>query len=457
MKIIILGAGQVGSALASHLVSEKNEITVVDNEPVRLQNLAERYDLRTVQGEASHPSVLRRAGAQDADMIVAVTSSDESNMIACQVAYTLFHTPTKIARIRSSQYMRDPALFSQEALPIDVPISPEELVTQYVRNLIVHPGALQVVDFAKGKARMISLRCNSHDVTAGGTVNDLHKHFSGLRFWVTALFREGTSVEVKSHTPIQAGDEIFLVGSVDHIETLARRMLYRERAASSIVIAGGGNIGRRLAGSLENDHQVKIIEVNAEQAKQATEELNDAIILHGSAIDRELLIEENIDNTDIFCALTNKDETNILSSLLAKRLGARKVLALVNQDAFTQLVRSDDIDLFISPHQATVGPLLAYIRRGDVTVVHSLRGGKAEAVESIIHGDKFSSHLVGRAMDEIKLPPEASIAAIVRDGEVIMPHRDIVFHPFDHVIVFIADKGSVPEVEKLFRVDVAYA
>jgi trk system potassium uptake protein TrkA len=456
MKIIILGAGQVGSSVASNLVSEDNDITVIDIDQKVLLALSERYDLQVVHGVASHPSVLAKAGADDADMIIAVTNSDETNMIACQVAYTIFHTPTKIARVRNVEYLKSSALFAQEALPIDVLISPEQIVTEYIERLISFPGALQVLDFANGKAQMVALRVSERNPLLGQQIRDLPKLVSNADFRIVTLFRHGQGIVPDGDTVINLDDELFVIASPKHIRTLLKTIRQKDRPIKRIMIAGGGNIGVRLARLLENNYQVKLIELSPEQAKEASESLKHAIVLQGDAADEELLIEENIDDTDIFCALTNADEANIISCMLAKRLGARKVMSLINRAAYVDLVQSDVIDIAISPQQATIGSLLAHIRRGDVVVVHSLRRGAAEAIEAVAHGDTQSSNVVGRTIDRIHLPPETSIGAIVRGDEVIMAHHDTVIEAEDHVILLVADKRHVPEVERLFQVRVTF-
>jgi trk system potassium uptake protein len=456
MKIIILGAGQVGSSVAANLVSEANDISVVDSNPECLQALSERYDLKTVHGVASYPSVLEQAGAKDADMILAVTNSDEINMIACQVAYTLFHTPTKIARVRNTEYLKKTALFAQEALPIDVLISPEQIVTEYIEKLISFPGALQVLDFAQGKAQMVAVHAYYNGPLAGYKICDLISEMSDLEIRIVTIFRSGKSVIPDGNTTIEQDDEVFFIGAPKHIRSLLKNIRKGEKAAKRIIIAGGGNIGLRLAKALENRCQVKLIELNSNRAHEASEQLTKAIVLQGDAADEDLLIEENIENTDVFCALTNADEANIISSMLAKRLGANKVMALINRAAYVDLVQSNVIDIAISPQQATIGSLLAHIRKGDVVVVHSLRRGAAEAIEAIAHGDAGSSKVVGRRLDEIKLPSAASIGAIVRGENVLIAHHDIIIEADDHVIVLVADKKQVPEVEKLFQVGVTF-
>ena len=456
MKIIILGAGQVGASVAANLASEANDITVVDEDAATLQELQGRLDIRTVKGHASHPETLSQAGADDADMIIAVTNSDETNMIACQVAYTLFHTPTKIARVRSVEYLNHMRLFAQEALPVDVLISPEQLVTDYIQRLIENPGALQVLDFAGGKVQLVAVHAFYGGPLVGHELRDLKEHMPGIEARVASIFRQGKPIAPEGDTIIEADDEVFFIAAHKHIRAVMGELRKMDRAVKRVMLAGGGNIGMRLASAIESRYQVKIIERQEARARMLSETLDKSIVLLGDAADEELLLEENIENTDVFCALTNDEEANILSAMLAKRLGARKVMSLINRASYVNLVQSGTIDVAISPQQATIGSLLTHVRRGDVVMVHSLRRGAAEAIEAVAHGDRASSKVVGRSIDEIKLPKGTTIGAVVRGEEVIIAHHDTVIETDDHVILFLADKKCIQEVERLFQVGVTF-
>jgi len=456
MKIIILGAGQVGSSVAANLVSEANDITVVDLKLDLLRELQDRFDLRTVEGHGAHPDVLLRAGAKDADMIVAVTNSDETNMVACQVAYTLFRTPTKIARVRSQGFLDHPELFSLQALPIDVHISPEQLVTGHIMRLIEHPGALQVQDFACGRVRLVAVRAYKEGPLVGNELRTLYEHMPNVDARVEAIYRRDRAIQPDGDTVIEANDEVFFIAAPQHIRAVMSELRRLEKPYKRLIFAGGGNIGARLAGALEQNYRVKVIEQVLNRCKHLAEELERTIVLQGDAADEELLIEENVENTDVFCAVTNDDEANILSAMLAKRLGARKVMALINRSAYVDLVQSSPIDVAISPQQATIGSLLKHVRRGDVVEVHSLRRGAAEAIEAVAHGDKHSSKVIGNAIEDIPLPKGTNIGAVVRGDEVIIAHHDTVIASEDHVILFLQDKRRVPEVERLFQVGVTF-
>ena len=456
MKIIILGAGQVGGSLAEHLASEANDITVVDTDGERLRDLGDRLDIRTVQGRGSLPTVLRQAGADDADMLVAVTNSDETNMVACQVAHTLFHTPTKIARVREASYLTRAELFDNDAIPVDVLISPEQVVTNYIKRLIQHPGALQVIDFAEGKAQLVAVKAYYGGPLVGQQLRQLREHMPNVDTRVAAIFRRDRPILPQGNTVIEADDEVFFIAARANIRAVMSEMRRLDESYKRIVIAGGGQIGERLAEAIESRYQVKIIEMNPARCRYLSDTLDSTVVLQGSASDRDLLLEENIADADIFLALTNDDEANIMSSLLAKRLGAKKVMTIINNPAYVDLIQGGDIDIAISPQLATIGTLLAHVRRGDIVSVHSLRRGAAEAIEAIAHGDAKSSKVIGKAIENIGLPPGTTIGAIIRDEEVIIAHDDTVIETGDHVILFLVDKKHIRDVEKLFHVGLSF-
>ena len=457
MKIIILGAGQVGGTLAEHLASEANDITVVDTDGERLRDLGDRLDIRTVQGRASLPNVLRQAGADDADMLVAVTNSDETNLVACQVAHTLFHTPTKIARVREAAYLtRGEELFDNDAIPVDVLISPEQVVTNYIKRLIEHPGALQVIDFAEGKAQLVAVKAYYGGPLIGQQLRQLREHMPNVDTRVAAIFRRDRPITPRGDTVIEADDEVFFIAAKANIRAVMSEMRRLDESYKRIVIAGGGQIGERLAEAIESRYQVKIIEMNPARCRYLSDTLDSTVVLQGSASDRDLMLEENIADADVFLALTNDDEANIMSSLLAKRLGAKKVMTIINNPAYVDLIQGGEIDIAISPQLATIGTLLAHVRRGDIVSVHSLRRGAAEAIEAIAHGDSKSSKVIGRSIGEIHLPPGTTIGAIIRDEEVLIAHDSTVINAGDHVILFLVDKKHIRDVEKLFHVGLSF-
>jgi trk system potassium uptake protein len=453
MNILILGAGQVGTTAAYSLAREEaNEVTIVDRNPDVLRELQDRLDVRTVVGDGAYPEVLERASAKEADMIIALTNSDESNMIACQMAHSLFSIPTKIARIRASAFADRPELFHDEGIPVDVIVSPEALVTKHIEQLVHFPGALQVLEFADGRVRLVATRADRGGALIGHPLSELPHHIPNVDCRVVAIYRGGRGIIPDGDTVVEEGDEVFFIAARKDIRTVLSEMRKLDDPVRRIVIAGGGNIGFRLARALENTNQVKLIERSFEQARLISEDL-EALVLHGDAADEELLLEENIDSADVFVAVTNAEEANILSAMLAKRLGARKVLALINRPAYAELVEAGTIDIAISPKEITLGTLLAHVRRGDVVKVHSLRRGAAEAIEAIAHGTSLQSEVVGRTVEEIRLPRGSAINAIVRGDRVMMAHHDTLIEEDDHVILFVADRRQIDEVERLFEVD----
>ncbi|WP_066017834.1 MULTISPECIES: Trk system potassium transporter TrkA [Endozoicomonas] len=456
MKIIILGAGQVGGTLAENLANEENDITVVDTDATRLRELQDKIDIRTIQGKASFPGVLKQAGADEADMLVAVTNSDEVNMVACQIAYTLFHTPSKIARIRQAAYLKNESLFANAALPIDVLISPEQVVTNYIKRLLERPGALQVLDFAEGRVQLVAMKAYYGGPLVGHELRYIREHMPNVDTRVAAIFRRGNAIMPKGNTVIEVDDEVFFIAAREDIRAVMGELQRLDDDYKRIIIAGGGNIGLRLAQAVEDQYKVKIIEHNMERCQFLSETLTKAMVFCGNASDKELLISENIEETDIFCALTNDDEANVMSSMLAKRLGARKVMALINNPAYVDLVQGGEIDIAISPQLATIGSLLKHVRRGDIVNVHSLRRGAAEAIEAIAHGDEQSSKVVGKTIQEVELPQGATIGAIVRDDQVLIAHDTTRIESGDHVILFLTNKRKIRELEQLFQVGLGF-
>ncbi|WP_166268650.1 Trk system potassium transporter TrkA [Marinobacter caseinilyticus] len=456
MKIIILGAGQVGGTLAENLANEANDITIIDSDGVRLRELQDRLDIRTVQGRGSYPTVLRQAGAEDADMLIAVTNSDETNMVACQVAYSLFKTPTKISRVRANAYLARKELFGSGGFPVDVLISPEQVVTQHITRLIEYPGALQVLEFSKGMVRLVAIRATKGGPLVGHELSFLRSHMPKTETRVAAIFRKDRPIIPQGDTVIEDGDEVFFIAGADHIRSVMSELQPLEKPYKRVFICGGGNIGQRLAHRLEGRFQVKLIERNRERCVMLSESLRKTIVLEGNAANKDILLEENIESTDVFCAVTNDDEANIMASLLAKRLGARKVLTLINNPDYVDLIQGGEIDVAISPQQTTIGSLLTHVRKGDVVNVHSLRRGAAEAIEAIAHGDHRSSKVVGKRLDEITLPEGTTIGAIVRHNEVLIAHDHIRVQPDDHVILFLVDKSRIREVERLFQVGLTF-
>ncbi len=475
MKIVILGAGQVGASVAESLVSEENDITVVDTDQARLQFLQDRLDLRTVNGNASHPSILRDAGLDDADLLVAVTQSDQTNLVACKVAHSIFNVPTRIARLRSSDFLDSETLLSPENFAVDFALCPEQIITDYIAKLIEFPEALQVLSFACGRVALIAVRAFSGGLMVGKPIKEMRGHLgSEVDARIAAIFRRDRPVTPAGDTVIEDGDEVFVLAADEHIRPVMREMRRMMTPVRRVMIAAGGNIGLRVALVLENGYEVKLVESNRPRAEVIANTAQSVLVLNGDATDEDLLQQEAIDEMDLFLALTNDDENNIMAASLAKRLGCGRVVALINRRAYADLVQGGPIDIAISPAQVSIGSLLAHVRRGDVAQVHSLRRGAAEALEIVAHGDERTSRAVGRRIGDLPPIEGAIIAAIVRDldrvedigyrgmvmqkrkGHVVIAHKDEVIRSDDHVIVFCLNRKVVKKVEQLFQVGVGF-
>ncbi len=460
MNILILGAGQVGGTLAESLLAENHNLTLVDVDGARLAALQERLDVRTVQGPASLPSVLRKAGVEDADMLVAVTRSDEANLVACKLAADVFHVPVRVARIRAADYLGDASdslrELAREHFGVDHTISPEREITGYLARLVEHPEALQVVDFADGRVRLVAVRATRGGALVGHELRTVRSNMPRLDCRVVAIYRKDRGIAPQGSTVVELDDEVFFLARRQDIAPMLSQLRQVGAPVKRVMIAGGGNIGRALARLLERHYQVKLIDHNKANSARLAEELVHTLALVGDATDEDLLEQENIGDMDVFCALTNDDEDNIMAALLAKRMGAKRVIALINRASYVDLVQGGKIDIAISPAQATVGPILSRLRRGDMAMVHSLRRGAAEALEVVVHGDRANSRVVGRRIGEIPLPEEATIGALVRGNEVLVAHHDTLVESGDHVILFVLNKRAIPKVERLFQVGIGF-
>ncbi len=457
MKILILGAGQVGASVAEALVSEKNDVTVVDTSPDRLRDLQSQFDLRTVAGNAAQPEVLAEAGAADTDMLFAVTASDETNLVATKVAHAVFNIPTRIARIRSTWFERHPELLHGEGFSVDHAICPEQIVTEYIGRLIEFPEALEVVEFAGGRVDLVAVRAVEGGTLVRHPLRDLEKLLPKIDAKVAAIYRNDRPLALTPDTVVHPGDEVFILADAKEIRQVMTELRKMDRPVRRVIIAGGGNIGLRLARAIENRMNVKVIEASKRRCEFLAGQLAEALVLHGDVSNEDLLGDESVDETDLFVSVTNDEEANIMSALLAKRMGARRVIALINRRAYGDLMQGGQIDIAISPAQATLGSLLEHVRRGDVAAVHSVRRGRAEALELIAHGDRKTSRVVGRRIREVDLPPGATIVGIIRGGEVIVAKDDeSLIEPDDHVLMFLTQKRMIPKIEKLFEVSVGF-
>ncbi|MCJ7815065.1 MAG: Trk system potassium transporter TrkA [Xanthomonadales bacterium] len=456
MKILILGAGQVGKTVAHALSHEDNDITVVDLDSKLLKALESRLDIRTVLGHAAHPDVLIRAGAEDADLILAVTNSDETNMVACQIAYTLFETPTRLARVRSLSYQNHPELFNTNAIPVTHIISPEFLLINSIKHLLKQTEALQILDFAGGRAQLVAVRAHLGGPMVGHELRSISQQVPDVSTRVVAVFRRDRAVKVDGKTVVEEGDEVFFLAASQDIPAVLTAFGRSGRKTRRVMIAGGGKIGLRLAQAIESDYLVKLIEVDYQRCRKLATFLFQTIILNGDVTDASLLKEEAIADTDVYCAVTNDDETNILSAMLAKRFGVGKTMSIINHPDYLDLTQGSAVDIALSPSLFTIGAILTHIRRGDVLAVHSLRRGAAEAIEIIAHGDQRTSRVVGQPAKQLPLPEGAAIGAIVRGNELVFINSQTIIETDDHLILFLTDKRYIDEVEKLFQVKVSF-
>ena len=438
MKIIIIGAGQVGSTLTEKLVTEKNDLTVIDTDRRLLGILNDKYDLRTVCGLGTHPDILASAGAADAEMLVAVSESDEVNILACQIADTLFHVPNKIARIRSGEYIeRSAELFGAGGLSVDKVISPEMLVTSQIAELVFHPGTSQVMEFSNGELAIVMVKACYGGFIVGNTIS--------------AVKSTELDIMLSPGTVIEGGDEVYFITQASYIGQCVAGLERIETPYRRILIIGGGNIGAGLARKLQSMSQVKLVEGNRERAERLSEELEKTMVFEADPTDRDFLDDEGIAKTDLVIAVTSSDESNIMASSLAKKLGAKKSIALVQREIFLDLIDETNIDIAVSPQQVTISALLSNIRHADVKNVYSLRSGSSEAMEIVAHGSKESSNVIGKKVKELDLPQGVSVSAIIRDGASFIIADEMTVKDGDHIIIFLTDRTRVREIERLFQ------
>ncbi|MEE8272363.1 MAG: Trk system potassium transporter TrkA [Alphaproteobacteria bacterium] len=453
MKVIVCGGGQVGENIARYLATEANNITVIDRSPDLIRKLADTLDVQALVGHASSPPVLQQAGAADADMIIAVTQSDEVNMVACQVAHSLFSVPTKIARIRNQSYLHSmwADLFSHDNMPIDVIISPEIEVARAIGRRLEVPGAFDMIPLSDGLVRVIGVACDDDCPVVNTPLRQLTGLFPDLHIEILAIVRDDRPIIPDSNDQMLPGDEVYFVTEESHVGRAMAAFGHEEPAARRIIIVGGGNIGLTLAEDIERVHPgvtARIIESSRARAALVAERLNRTTVLHGDALDPELLDEANVRIAETVVAVTNDDEVNILASLLAKRYGCQRAITLINSKTYNTLVGSLGIDAVVSPRSITASTILQHVRRGRIKSVHSLRDGFAEVIEAEA---LETSPLINTPIKDVKLPSGVIIGALVRDNAVIIARPDTVVKPHDRVILLAAAE-SVKKVEKMFAV-----
>lgn len=454
MKIIILGAGEVGKVIAENLISRKNDITIIDKNINSLNSLQVKFDLKVVNGCGSYPRILKEAGAENADMLIAVTNSDEVNMIACHISHLLFNIPNKVARVRAFEYIkRKNELFSSNKIAIDYLIFPEQIVVNYIKKIIQYPGVLQVINFNNDKVSLVATKVFNSGLLIGNSISNLQEHLSNIDFRITAIFRHNMAIQPRGSTIIELGDEVFFVVKKEHIFFVMSKFQCLEKPYKNIMINGGSNIGACLAKELEKKYYIKLIEKDKKRALDLSNFLSETVVFCGDCSDKDFLVEESIDQIDVFIALTNDDEVNIMSALLAKRMGVKKTIILINRSAYVDLVQqSNSIDIAISPQQATISDLLGYIKKSDIINFSPLRKDIVDIIEVIVCGNKnINSKFLYKKISDINLPSGTVIGAIVRDKEIIIVKNEDTIKENDHIIMFVTNKDDILEIERIFK------
>ena len=453
-KIIVFGGGQVGSSVAKILSDDGNDITLVDVDKTVLENLKEQIDIKTIHGLASHPSIQRLADADNSDMVIAVTGNDEVNMAACHVAKNIFNVPKRIARLRANEYLNNEDGFQKTFFSINDVISPNILVTDYVKNIIDHPGAFQAFKFASGKVHVIAATVLSNGPLARKRLSEFREHLPNVDVKVVAIFREKKYLIPDDDTFIMPDDDVLFIATEENMRFMSELRKITDEP-HNVMIAGGGRVGSALAKKLEDTYNLKLIEKDRLVAKNISENLSSTVVLNNDIADETMLKNENINDVDYFCAVTSDDQANILSAKLAKDMGAGKTIAIVNKSSYRNLV-SKEIDVVVSPEDVTIGSLLASVRTSDIVSVNRIGDVDGEVMEIIAHGDKKTSNLVGNKISHLELPKSIIIGAVVRDNNVILANEDIEIQDEDHIIIFAFDKKELPTIEKLFQVNVGF-
>lgn len=451
MKIIIIGAGSVGAALAKSLVEENHEVTVIDSRKENLEELSRQCDLRVVCGTPCYPEVLFEAGAQDADMLAAVSASDEQNIIACQIASSLYHIPTKVARIRSEAYLVEKdELFKPDAIDIDEVISPEYLVSHHIVKIIEYPGAKSLFEFADMHVSLIQVTAFYGGSLVGNQLSTVRDLLNNVDVNFVGIFRNGKSLQILPGTVIEAGDDVYFITDTSHIREVMSLLQNLENPYRRIMIYGGGVIGYSLARELEKKYRVKLIESNRELAEHLAQELTNTMVLHEENSLQELFESEQIDKTDFFIAVSSDDKNNITSAMMAASMGAKKTGVTIQHKEFLG-VCSQNIDVTISPELSTLSALLTFIRHAEIKQVYSMRLGLSEAMEIIVHGTSGSSLLVGKKVSEVKLPQGTSICALMHNGISHINCNDHIIEDGDTMVIFLTNKNHIKEIEKLVQ------
>ncbi len=452
MKILILGAGRVGSSLASTLSKQQYEVSIVDLNKDRLQRLQEDLDLATEVGHGSYPNTLKKVGADEETILLAVTNSDECNITSCQIAKSKFNVKKTICRLSDAQYLDSLSAFGENN--IDIAISPENEVTEHLVDLIKHPGAEQIESFANGSIKVVSVKAKKDGMLVNRELKSIESDMPDTNTFVPAIYRKGKPLIPDGKTIIKENDEIYFLAAESDIDSVVQEMRLQDNSSSRMMIVGGGKIGFALAKALEENYKIKIIDPSEDRCEIISNKLNRTIVLKGEGSDEELLKSENIENIDIFCSLTNDDETNIMSAFLAKKLGAKKTIIILNNYTYINILPKNFVDLALSPQRLTVSMVLQHLAKGDVPqeVMLKMQSG-AEAIEGVIHKNKFTENFFDRPISEIPLPKNCVIAAVIRQDEIFMHSKNLLLKPNDKIIVFILGKTEKENIDNLFLKD----
>lgn len=457
MKVIICGAGQVGWQIARHLSSEKNDVTVVDKDSELVARATDTLDVAGITGFASYPDVLERAGAYDADMIIAATHSDEVNMVTCQIAHSVFTVPRKIARLRSQAYLDViySDIYQRDHMPIDVVISPEKEVADAAVQQLASPSTFDTEPFLDGEMRLLGINLEENCAVLNTSLREMSELFSTLRAVTVGIRRDGVLFSPNSREEVRPGDQIYVCSHKDDVARTLEVFGKTNRKQERIIIVGGGNVGLRVAKQLENSEmriRAKMIERNREFAEIAADSLERTIVLHGDGLDMELLEEANIGKADALLAVTDDDKTNLLACARAKALGCNMTVALINDPTLGSLMNPLNIDAFINPRATTVSSILRHIRHGRVRAVYSIGDAEAEVIEAQVMS---TSPIAGRIIKDVNFPDGALIGMIKRGDKMIVPRSDTRVEEGDLVVIF-ALSADVPEVERLFQVNIEF-
>ena len=446
MKIIILGGGSIGGSVAKELSSEENDVVVIDNNDENLEQIKSVEGIQAIHGNGSSPTTLAKAGLDEDSLLLCLTDSEETNLLASLIGKQKFNAGRIVCRLKGSEYTK----IAKEITPfVDFFINPEDLITDEIRSLLHHPGALEILDFADGKIKLVSVYAKQSGILVGRQIKELKDDLPEYETRIPAIYRGDDLIIPTGSTTINEGDEVYFIADEKHIEDVTKELQKLESQYKNVYVAGAGNIGKSLVKKINDDFNTKLIDKSKDKCELASEELDNVLILNSDAADKEFLSSEGISECDVFVAVTQDDESNVLCSLMSKKLGSKKTITIINKEAYFDLVGKNELDIIISPVQITVSHVLKFIRKGSVSNVHKVKKGMAEAIE--IGVDSSSEKLKGKLISELGLDENINIPAIKRGEEVIMAHGNTQIHDDDHLIVFYKNKDVIDSFYEKFR------